>query len=141
MSEVYTARNSERFQGAAAKDYGPANRYLGGVTVSQMIESEQRRKAEAIRRGKAIRAAIRMEREIDAAFSGDPQRNGRAHLLNEAVAIREANNFDDLFAHDRNLRGMILGAYYFGAIDLAAMHRLTGLRSDAFDRRLKELKP
>lgn len=131
----YTARNSRR-----PIEHAPLREFIAPVVPDrQAIRAGER--LSAIRKAAALRAAYRLERDCDVAFSGTPYERGIQHMLSRLHSIREAENIDMLFIYDRHVGGMIDGAYWFSAITLGASDKLRALRRNAFERRRQELMP
>lgn len=131
--QIPTARNSERWM---PPKHGAAAKYIPG----QAAETRQVDRQEAIRKAIALRAAYRLERDCDIAFTGSPYQRGIQQVLFQLYSIREAESIDALIVRDRHLSGMAEGAYAFRALPLAEMDKINTLRQNAFALRLKELQ-
>lgn len=98
-----------------------------------------RRRSEAERKARAIRAAQQMEEALRARACGDPERQLTAEMKSYLTFIRDAETLDSLAMRDRFFSGFVRGAVATGGLSLAAYDRLLKLRDNAFARRAKEL--
>jgi hypothetical protein len=135
MSELFipTARNSERF--SRPTEFGKAAKYVPHAAVKAREVNRQT----GIRKARALRESYRIERHMDVMFGGTQFDRGCAVLLQRFLVVREAENIDALFFHDRILMGLLEGANAFASVTPEAFRRLGALRNNAFDIRQREI--
>lgn len=128
----FTARNTWQASHGRPEQV-KVDRYLkGSITTDN-------KKFEAIKKGRALREAMRMVRHASLEFDGTPWQRGCIRLLDQLLSVRDAPNIDLLFIRNDIAVGMIEGATSFGVITLKQCHALRDLRANAYQSRLFEL--
>jgi hypothetical protein len=128
----FTARNT--WQASHNRpEQAKVDRYLKGSITTDNT------KVEAIKKGRALREAMRMVRHANVEFDGTPWQRGCIRLLDQLIAVRDAPNAELLFARNDIAVGMIEGAASFGSITLQQCYALRDLRANAYQSRLAEL--